>query len=163
MQVSIAEGSFGVFSSVLADNYIVPFSLSINSSLFQVGLISSLGNLISPIGQMIGSHQIEMKPRKHIIINGILGQAFIWPLLIIIALLYQFNIFQFSLPWILILIFLTYMLFAGIMTPPWFSLMGDIVPENNRGRYFAKRNLITQSIGLIGIILLSTGIFFTSS
>ncbi|MFW9829095.1 MAG: MFS transporter [Candidatus Thorarchaeota archaeon] len=155
MQVSIAEGSFGVFSSVLADNYIVPFSLSINSSLFQVGLISSLGNLISPIGQIIGSHQIEMKPRKHIIISGILGQAFIWPLLIIIVLLYQFNIFQISLPWILILIFLTYMLFTGIMTPPWFSLMGDIVPENNRGRYFAKRNLITQSIGLIGIVLLS--------
>jgi MFS family permease len=155
MQFSIAEGSFGVFSSVLADNYIVPFSLSINSSLFQVGLISSLGNLISPIGQMIGSRQIETKPRKYIILRGILGQAFIWPLLIIIALLYQFNFFQFSLPWILILFFLTYMLFTGIMTPPWFSLMGDIVPENNRGRYFAKRNLITQSIGLIGIILLS--------
>jgi MFS family permease len=155
MQVSIAEGSFGVFSSVLADNYIVPFSLSINSSLFQVGLISSLGNLISPIGQMIGSHQIEMKSRRYIILSGILGQALIWPLFIIIALLYQFNIFQISLPWILIFVFLIYMLFTGLMTPPWFSLMGDIVPENNRGRYFAKRNLITQSIGLIGVILLS--------
>ncbi len=155
MKVSIAEGSFGVFSSVLADNYIVPFSLSINSSLFQVGIISSLGNLVSPIGQMIGSRQIEYKPRKYIIISGILGQAFIWPLLIVIAILYQLNFFQSYLPWILIIIFLLYMLFAGIMTPPWFSLMGDIVPENSRGKYFAKRNLITQSIGILGIILLS--------
>ncbi|MFX1380278.1 MAG: MFS transporter [Promethearchaeota archaeon] len=155
MQVSITEGSFGVFSSVLADNYIVPFSLSINSSLFQVGLISSLGNLVSPIGQMIGSHQIEKKSRKFIILSGILGQALIWPLFIIIALLSQFNLFQFYLPWLLIIIFLLYMLFMGIMTPPWFSLMGDIVPDNIRGKYFAKRNLITQSIGLIGIILLS--------
>ncbi|MFX0001838.1 MAG: MFS transporter [Candidatus Hermodarchaeota archaeon] len=155
MKVSIAEGSFGVFSSVLADNYIVPFSLSINSSLFQVGIISSLGNLASPIGQMMGSHQIENKPRKSILISGILGQALIWPLFILIALLYQFNLIQSYLPWILIIIFLFYMLFAGFMTPPWFSLMGDIVPENNRGRYFAKRNLITQSIGIIGIILLS--------
>ncbi|MFX1388414.1 MAG: MFS transporter, partial [Promethearchaeota archaeon] len=155
MQVSILEGSFGVFSSVLADNYIVPFSLSINSSLFQVGVISSLGNLISPIGQIIGSRQIENKSRKSILISGILGQAFIWPLFIIIALLYQLNILQLYLPWLLIIVFMIYMLFAGIMTPPWFSLMGDIVPENNRGRYFAKRNLITQSIGIIGIILLS--------
>ncbi|MFW9971556.1 MAG: MFS transporter [Candidatus Odinarchaeota archaeon] len=155
MKISIAEGSFGVFSSVLADNYIVPFSLSLHSSLFQVGLISSLGNIVSPIGQMIGSHQIENKSRKYIILSGILGQASVWPLFIIIALLFQFNAFQFYLPWILIIIFLIYMLFAGIMTPPWFSLMGDIVPENNRGRYFAKRNLITQSIGIIGIILLS--------
>lgn len=155
MKVSIAEGSFGVFSSVLADNYIVPFSLSINSSVFQVGLISSLGNLMSPIGQIIGSHRIEKKSRKYILLSGILGQAFIWPLFIIIAFLYQLNFFKSYLPWILIIIFLIYMLFTGIMTPPWFSLMGDIVPENNRGRYFAKRNLITQSIGLIGIILLS--------
>jgi len=155
MKVSIAEGSFGVFSSVLADNYIVPFSLSINSSLFQVGIISSLGNLVSPIGQMIGSHQIEYKSRKYVLISGILGQAFIWPLLIVIALLYQLDFFQSYLPWILIIIFLLYMLFSGIMTPPWFSLMGDIVPENYRGKYFAKRNLITQSIGILGIILLS--------
>ncbi len=155
MKVSIAEGSFGVFSSVLADNYIVPFSLSLNSSLFQTGIISSLGNLASPIGQMIGSRQIENKSRKNILIRGILGQALIWPLFIIIAFLYQFNLIQSYLPWILIIVFLIYMLFSGIMTPPWFSLMGDIVPENNRGRYFAKRNLITQSIGIIGIILLS--------
>ncbi|MFX0038772.1 MAG: MFS transporter [Promethearchaeota archaeon] len=155
MQVSIAEGSFGVFSSVLADNYIVPFSLSINSSLFQIGLISSLGNLVSPIGQLIGSQKIENKSRKKIIISGILGQASMWPLFIIIALLYQINLLLPFLPWILIITFLLYMLFAGIMTPPWFSLMGDIVPENTRGRYFAKRNLITQSIGIVGIIVLS--------
>ncbi|MFX0024621.1 MAG: MFS transporter [Candidatus Hermodarchaeota archaeon] len=155
MQISIAEGSFGVFSSVIADNYIVPFSLYINSSLFQVGLISSLGNLVSPIGQMIGSYQIEKKTRKSVLLRGILGQVSIWPFFIVIALLFQFNIFQLSLTWILILFFLIYMLFAGIMTPPWFSLMGDIVPENNRGKYFAKRNLITQSISIIGIILLS--------
>jgi len=47
------------------------------------------------------------------------------------------------------------MLFTGIMTPPWFSVMGDVVPENYRGRYFAKRNLITQSIAIIGVISLS--------
>ncbi len=155
MQVSIVEGAFGVFSSILAENYIVPFSLSINSSIFQVGMISSLGNLISPIGQIIGSKQIEKKSRKSILISGILGQAFIWPLFIIIALLHLLNLFHPYLPWILIIFFLTYTLFTGIMTPPWFSLMGDIVPESNRGKYFAKRNLITQSIGIIGIISLT--------
>lgn len=155
MQFSIAEGSFGVFSSVLADNYIVPFSLSINSSPFQVGLLSSLGNLISPVGQMIGSSQIEIKPRRLILIRGILGQACMWPLFLIIAILYQFSIFKLFLPWLLISTFLIYMLFTGIMTPPWFSVMGDVVPENYRGRYFAKRNLITQSIAIIGVLLLS--------
>jgi hypothetical protein len=61
MRLSIYEGSFGVFSSVLSENTIIPFALSINSSPFQVGLLSSLGNFISPLGQIIGSHQIEKK------------------------------------------------------------------------------------------------------
>ncbi|MFX1418154.1 MAG: MFS transporter [Promethearchaeota archaeon] len=155
MRGSIVEGSFGVFSSALADNYIVPFSLSINSSPFQVGILTSLGNLFSPLGQIIGSRNIENMARKKIILRGVIGQTFIWPFLLIIALLYQNAILQIFLPWLLILTFLTYMLFAGIMTPPWFSIMGDIVPEGFRGRYFAKRNLITQLIAIIGVILLS--------
>ena len=155
MRDSIYEGSFGVFSSTLGENYIVPFSLSINSSPFQVGLLTSLGNLFAPIGQIIGSQQIETKSRKSIIIRGALGLASMWPLFITIALLYYFIFFQSVLPWILIGIFLIYMLFAGIMTPSWFSVMGDVVPEGYRGRYFAKRNLINQLIAISGIILLS--------
>jgi len=98
MKVSIAEGSFGVFSSVLVDNYMVPFSLSINSTPFQVGMFTSLGNLISPLGQIVGSRKTEIKSRKSILLTGILGQASIWPLFLIIAILYQFNIFQSFLP-----------------------------------------------------------------
>lgn len=155
MRISIAEGSFGVFSSILVDNYIVPFSLSINSSPFQVGLLTSLGNLISPMGQLIGACGIERTSRKFTLLSGILGQAAVWPFFFIIAFLFQMGMLQAYLSWILIGFFLIYMLSAGIMNPPWFSVMGDIVPENYRGRYFAKRNLITNSIGLIGILLLS--------
>jgi MFS family permease len=163
MQLSIAEGSFGVFSSILADNYIVPFALSLNSSPFQVGILSSAGNLISPIGQVIGSRRIEINSRKSVLLSGILGQASIWPLFFLIALLFQLNFSQSLIPWILIGTFLLYMLFAGIMTPPWFSVMGDVVPENFRGRYFAKRNLITNLIALTGAIILSYSLdWFTS-
>jgi MFS family permease len=123
MRVSIYEGSFGVFSSVLGDNSIVPFSLSINSSPFQVGLLSSLGNLVAPLGQIIGSRQIENNSRKSILILGTVGQACIWPLFIIIALLFHFFVLQSVLSWILLVSFLIYMLFSGIMTPPWFSVM----------------------------------------
>jgi MFS family permease len=163
MQMSIAEGSFGVFSSILSDNYIIPFALSLNSSPFQIGILSSAGNLISPIGQVIGSRRIESNSRKSVLLSGILGQASGWPLFFLIILLFQLNFFRSLIPWILIGIFLFYMLFAGIMTPPWFSVMGDVVPENYRGRYFAKRNLITNLIALTGAILLSYSLdWFTS-
>ena len=155
MRVSIAEGSVGVFSSMVSDNYIVPFALFLNSSPLQIGILSSLGNLISPLGQIIGSHRIEKKSRRSVLMAGIIGMGAIWPFYLILILLNFLEFLHLILPWILIGFFLLYMLFSGIMNPPWFSVMGDVVPENFRGRYFAKRNLITNAIALIGILSLS--------
>jgi MFS family permease len=155
MRVSIAEGSFGVSSSMISDNYIVPFALFLKSSPLQIGILSSLGNLISPLGQIIGSHRIEKKSRRSVLMAGIIGMGSIWPLYLILVLLDFLKFSPLILPWILISFFLLYMLFSGIMNPPWFSVMGDVVPENSRGRYFAKRNLITNAIALIGTLALS--------
>ena len=155
MRVSIAEGSVGVFSSMVSDNYIVPFALFLNASPLQIGVLSSLGNLISPLGQIIGSRRIEKKSRRSVLMAGIIGMGTIWPFYLILILLNFLKFLPIILPWILIGLFLLYMLFSGIMNPPWFSVMGDVVPENFRGRYFAKRNLITNAIAIIGILSLS--------
>jgi hypothetical protein len=69
MRISIAEGSFGVFSSMLSDNYIIPFALSLNSTPFQIGILSSLGNLVSPVGQIIGSYRTETTSRKSVTLS----------------------------------------------------------------------------------------------
>jgi MFS family permease len=155
MKVSIAEGSFGVLSSMLSDNYIIPFALSLNSSPFQIGILSSLGNLVSPIGQIFGSYRIESSSRKSILLSGVTGMAAIWPLYITLAVLFQAQMIHLLIPWLLMSVYLIYMFFSGIMSPAWFSVMGDTVPENYRGRYFAKRNLITYTIALAGILTLS--------
>jgi MFS family permease len=155
MKLSITEGSVGVFSNVLVENYIIPFSLSINSTPFQIGLLTSIGNLISPLGQLIGSQQIEQKSRKNVLIRGIIGQCSMWLIFIFIAILFLLNFLTLWLTWILFAVYLGFMLFSGMMTPPWFSFMGDIVPDSVRGRYFAKRNLITQLIAIMGTFSLS--------
>lgn len=155
MKLSITEGSVGVFSNMLVDNYIIPFSLSINSSPFQIGLLTSVGNLISPLGQLIGSQQIERRSRKSVLIRGIIGQSSMWLIFIFITIIFPLNFMTSWLSWILFAVYLVFMLFSGMMTPPWFSFMGDIVPDKVRGRYFAKRNLITQLIAIIGTFSLS--------
>ena len=118
MQISITEGSFGVFSNTLSENYIIPFALSIGSSPFQVGILYSCGGLLSPIGQIIASRRIEKNSRKSILLQGIIGQACIWPLFLLIAVLYMHNLLLNFLSWILIGLYLIYMLNSGIMTPP---------------------------------------------
>ncbi len=155
MRLSIAEGSVGIFSSMLSDNYIVPFALSIESSPFQIGILSSLGNLLSPVGQIIGSRRIEKHSRKSTLMGGVIGMGAIWPFFFLIALIYSLGLLHTILPWILIGSYLLYMVFSGFMNPSWFSVMGDVVPENFRGRYFAKRNLISNAIALSGTLGLS--------
>lgn len=155
MKVSITEGAFGVTSSLLGENYIIPFALSIGTTAFQVGILYSFGGLLYPIGQIIGSRQIKRNSRKKFLLEGIIGQAFIWPLFLLIAVLFMNNLLSNFLSWILIGFYLIYMINGDIMTPPWFSVMGDVVPENQRGRYFAKRNLITTGIALSGTFLFS--------
>lgn len=155
MRISIYEGCFGGLSSNLSENYITPFALSINATPLHIGLISSFGALLSPIGQILGAQSLEKISRKKILLIGILGQVIVWPFLIMIALLYQNLIMTSVLIWFLFSFFLIYAFMGGIMTPPWFSLMGDIVPEDSRGRYFAKRNLIALSIILISSISIS--------
>lgn len=154
-RISIVEGSFGVFSNTISDNYMIPFALHLNSNPFQIGILTSFSLLCSPIGQICGSRRIERKSRKDVLLSGVFGQALMWPIFILITFLFTLKLDQSILPWSLVGFYLLYMFFAGMMTPPWFSLMGDSVPENSRGRYFAKRNLITTAIALIGTIVLS--------
>ena len=154
-KLSIFEGCFGGLSGNLSDNYMTPFALSINANALHIGILSSLGALFSPIGQILGANSIEKYSRKKTLLTGTLGQSLLWLFFILVAKGYGSNIIPAILIWFLIFLYLLYTLMGGIMTPPWFSMMGDIVDENFRGRYFAKRNLITLIVILSGSISIS--------
>ena len=44
---------------------------------------------------------------------------------------------------------------GNIPSPVWFSLMGDVVPEDRRGRYFAMRNVVTNISATTMLIIMS--------
>jgi MFS family permease len=147
-KMSIHEGNFGVLSSVIADNYIVPFALALGADAFQVGIISSSGGFFAPIGQIIGSREMEIHSRKIILFIGIFGQLILMACFMLLAFFYQFQYISLEITWTLLYLYLIYVFCAGLMTPPWFSVMGDVVPENQRGRYFAKRNLLNNIVAV---------------
>ena len=57
----------------------------------------------------------------------------------------------------MILVYTLLVILGSIAYPAWFSWMGDIVDEEYRGRWFAKRNLI---LGIVSVILSVTSAFF---
>jgi MFS family permease len=158
---SIQEGIFATVKGSFFDSYISPFAIAINSSSSLVAMLSSISGLVGPISQMFGSKLIERQSRKKIIIKSVLMESLMILPIILIAFLFYKGILVNSLPLILLLFFSFYVIFANLSGPAWFSWMGDIIDEEYRGRWFAKRNLIH---GFVSVILaISASIFLDYS
>lgn len=154
---SIREGIFATMHFSLGSQYISPFAIAINTSNSLVALLGSISGLLGPISQMSSSRLMERYSRKKIVLKAVLLESFMWLPFIAIAVLYFKGLILNLLPLLLLLAFAVQIFVANMAGPAWFSWMGDIVDEDFRGRWFAKRNLI---LGFIGIILSLIASFF---
>ena len=154
---SIKEGIFSTAQGSFGGHFTSPFAIAINSSNSLVALYGSISGLLGPLSQMFSSRLMEKESRKNIVLRGVLGEALLWIPFIIVAILFYYGIALALLPLILIIAFAIQMIFANSAGPAWFSWVGDIVDEEYRGRWFAKRNLI---LGFVSIILAIGASFF---
>lgn len=152
LDLSIKEGAAASVMTGTGNNFIIPFALALNSSSFQIGFLSSFSSIIGPISQLFSSHLMERYSRKKIVIVTVLLQALLWLPMIFLGAMFYFNFWLDSLPYLLILFYSLHIGIGAIASPPWFSWMGDLVPERKRGDYFAKRNRITNIVALIAML-----------
>ncbi|MFX1454330.1 MAG: MFS transporter [Promethearchaeota archaeon] len=155
MSLSIREGYFGGLAQSLADQFITPYAYNLQLSPTQMGIFISLLGIISPLGQILGSHRMKTNSRRRVVLRGVFFQSMIWPLIILLGVLAINDIIISFLPIFLICFYTLYSFLGSTTAPSWFSLMGDIVPEDHRGRYFSKRNLLITAISISISFLLS--------
>ena len=157
-RTSIIEGTAASASQGFGGRFITPFALALNAKSIHIGILSSFTGLVAPFAELLGSNLMEKRSRKTIVLRFVLLQSLMWIPIAVLAFLFWKNIFQDYLIFALIAIYSLLAIFGRIAIPAWFSWMGDIIPENIRGRYFAKRNRATGTIGLavalIGAFLL---------
>jgi len=154
-RTSIKEGIFASGRVSFGDRFISPFAIAINSSNSVVAMLSSIAGLLGPLSQTFGSRLIEKYPRKKILRKSVFFEALSWILMIVIAILFYFNILTEMLPLFLLLSFAIFTILVNIGHPAWFSWMGDIVDIEYRGRWFSKRNLLTGFVSIVIAILAS--------
>jgi MFS family permease len=152
MNVSIKEGAAASVMSGFTDSYVTPYALALNANNAQIGFLSSIPSLISPLSQIFGSRLMEKYSRKRIIAVSVALNALMWLPILALSLFFWKNIFPSNLPVILIIFYSLYAVFGAVAGPAWFSLLGDVVPEKIRGRYFGKRNKICGAIALIAAV-----------
>ncbi len=153
LKISITEGSAAAIADGAGGSYITPFALALKASNFNIGLLSSLSGLLSPIAQFYGSGLMEKYSRKRITMTFALFQAFMWLPIGALAYLLWKGLLVDYLPYALIVLYTILAIFGGVAHPPWFSWMGDLVDEKERGRYFGRRNSITGAVGLITFLI----------
>lgn len=133
------------------DNFISPYLIAMNAKPYQIGLLTSLPNLISPFSQIIGSKLMTKISRKSILSFSTLFQGLMWLPIILAGYLYVKG-FLWA-PTFLILFYSIYAFFGSFGVPAWVSWMGDLVKEKELGTYFGLRNSIGTLASIIAIIL----------
>lgn len=137
-----------------AENYFSAFAVFLRATTAQIGVLASLPPLLGSFMQVVSAWLgRRLGKRKEIIVAGALLQAAaliplmlvpVWfpdlamPLVIVCAVLYFFG--------------------PHLGSPQWGSLMGDIVRESRRGRFFALRTRLSSlanfgALALAGVVL----------
>jgi len=147
----IKEGEYVSVSTALGSSYFEPLVIFMNATSSQLGILHGIIGLLPALVQLQSSKLISLYSRKKIIIKSIFYRLLLWiPTFIILFLFYLgFP----NMVWLFIIVAgLTFAL-NTLSYPAWFSWMGSLVPEKNRGTYFSKRNMYVGIFGVASMIL----------
>ncbi len=150
LRSAIWDGSFFSIMQSVADTFFIPFALALNASNVQIGLVRAVPQLLGSFSQLIAVKLVDtVKRRKKIILTFVFLQALMW--LPLLALTFFFRNSVYSVPALIVLITL-FAAFGNMVTPAWWSLIGELVPEEMRGRYFGLRNKISGIFGIVSVL-----------
>ncbi len=151
LKLSVRDGTASSVSSSFGLSYLSPFALVLNATAAQMGILYAIISLLPSIVQLKASKLIQKFSRKKITLWGVMAQIFIWIPIIATGVLFYMGVPH--MVWALIVLAGLFYAFSAINYPAWFSWMGSLVPEEKRGKYFARRNRIMGFFGLVAMII----------
>ncbi|MEE4361785.1 MAG: MFS transporter [Pseudomonadales bacterium] len=142
----------GVFFSAMigcAESYFAAFGVFLRASTAQIGILASLPPLLGASAQLLSAWLgRRLGRRRAIIVAGALIQAgALLPLALLPALFPAYAV-----P-LLILCAVAYFAGPNLGSPQWGSMMGDLVPESRRGRFFALRTRYSSMASFSALIV----------
>ncbi len=145
---SIRDGAAYAVMTGAGESYFSAFAVFLKASTAQIGFLASIPALLASFAQLFSAwlgHKYGK--RKALIIIGASLQAFIWFPLMFLPLLFPDHAVE-----LLIGCIVLYHTFGNLAAPQWSSLMGELVTEHKRGRYFAKRTAISSMVSFIALV-----------
>jgi len=146
---SVRDGAAYAVMTGSGETYFSAFAVFLKASTAQIGFLASVPALLASFAQLLSAWLGHLYGnRKTLILIGAGLQALIWiPMMLLpwLATDYRVEIF------ISCVIF--YYAFANLAAPQWSSLMGELVTEKKRGRFFARRTRISSMTSFIALVM----------
>lgn len=130
------------------ETYFSAFALFLRATTQQIALLASLPPLLGSLMQLLSAWVARYKVRrKTLILFGAAFQALTWLPILLLPVLFPVHAVG-----LLIGCVTVYYATANLITPQWSSLMGDLVPERRRGRYFARRTRLASIAAFLSLV-----------
>ncbi|MEM4267677.1 MAG: MFS transporter [Candidatus Woesearchaeota archaeon] len=137
LNVSIIEGMFASLFTGFTKSFIAPLAIAMQATNTMVAAFSSLPDLLASFFQLFSVKATQIfKSRRNIIIAANILQAIVWIPIALVPFIAANNVY-------LLLGLVTFsVVISQFIQPVWNSLIGEIVPEHRRGKFFGTRNLV---------------------
>jgi MFS family permease len=133
------------------ETYLSACAIFLKGTIFQVGILGALPQLVGALCQILAVWILDrIKSRRWTIVLLAYGQIVVWGLIAVTPFFLEAGSLVVN---VLILLAAAHYMFAGLSSPVWNSLMGDLVPREIRGTYFGHRNRYTTAVTFASMLL----------
>jgi MFS family permease len=154
LRSQVQEGACAAVMQGSGETYLSAFALLLHSTPFQIGLLAAVPPIIGTLSQLLSVKVLDrVQSRKPLILIGAAGQALAWlPLLVLPMLFPGYG------SWLLLAGVMLYFAMGHLTVPAWNSLITDMIDDDRRGMYFARRAKVVAvtsfaALSVAGLIL----------
>jgi MFS family permease len=142
----------GVAFSVMqggGETYLSAFALFLKATTQQIAWLAALPALVGALAQMVSAWVSagHVRWRKRLIVAGAMVHALTWLPMMTLPLMFPSHSVELLIACVLLL-----HVAGDFITPQWGCLMGDLVPERQRGRYFGHRSRLSTLTNFISLV-----------
>lgn len=126
---------------------------------FVFGLLAGIPSLLGPLAQAAAAWMLDRSGRrKSLVLKAILVQALCFLPMAALPLFTPDPLVM----TIFLLSITLYFVCAHLAHPPWYSMIGDLVPDSERGNYFAKLSRTPTLVALVAQLSLGGALYLAS-
>jgi MFS family permease len=148
---SITNGVASTIVASMSNNYFALFAIGVlDATNYQVGLISSLPQIIGMFAMILGTAIMSRLQTK----KKFTGRSILYTRLFLIGMFFVIYLPEDHRAW-------TFVILVGLMNLPgsfamlsWQSFIGDLVSDSRRSSFFSERNRILTIAGMITTLLI---------